>query len=158
MLVKWDKWGEDPGCMGILSIIGGGADPTPTATGIDGIYQINHFNMNYCFSGAKIEEYPRNMGDGEEYLGCYGVADSPDQLFNLPRFVKHVRESERKFVVGMHRIVKSEQDPTGGWRWHKWGEYVGVQDPQMEYLYDEPVIEEVWTYHIYEILPEEEKK
>jgi hypothetical protein len=39
----------------------------------------------------------------------------------------------------------------GGWRWHKWGPYIGTQEPKCEYIHDEPEIEEVFTYHVYEL-------
>lgn len=152
-LVPWSNWSGVGAIPGLLA----DGDPNPRPTEFEGIYQTTHFNMNYCFPPGAINEYPdlcdiRNMKDGEEYFGTYGVADSPAQLFNLPRFVELVRNSDRRFVVGMVRLLKSEMSPEGGWRWRKWGGYVGEQDPQMEYLHDEPVIEEVWTYHIYELI------
>lgn len=50
------------------------------------------------------------------------------------------------------KMERCEQYPEGGWRWHKWGPYIGVQNPQCEYLYDEKNIDVVYTYHIYEIV------
>jgi hypothetical protein len=47
-------------------------------------------------------------------------------------------------------VIKANQSHEGGWRWHKWGEYIGKYEPQYEYLYDEPEIEKVYVYHIYE--------
>jgi len=50
------------------------------------------------------------------------------------------------------RVIRKDLEPTdGGWRWHKWGEYIGTQNPQMEYIHDEPEIEKVYVYHIYEL-------
>lgn len=48
-------------------------------------------------------------------------------------------------------VRKADQTHDGGWRWNKWwGPYIGSQRPQFEYLYDEPEIDEVFCYHIYE--------
>lgn len=46
------------------------------------------------------------------------------------------------------RLLKSEESSDGGWRWHKWGEYIGTHKPQCEYLHDEPEIEEVWVFDV----------
>ena len=37
---------------------------------------------------------------------------------------------------------------TQGWRWHKWGEYIGKHTPQYEYLSDEKGIDYVLTWDI----------
>ena len=80
-----------------------------------------------------------------------GVCDSPEQLlFKLP---KSVTEGPVPYVISMVRLAKNLEPSSGGWRWHKWGEYIGEQNPRCEYLADEPEIEEVWTYHIYQVEP-----
>ena len=77
----------------------------------------------------------------------YGVCDSYEQILEqCPEIVN----SERKFVITLAEICKDDQPDEGGWRWCKWGEYIGVHEPQCEYLYDEPVVEKVFCYHIYE--------
>lgn len=106
----------------------------------EGVYEIGHFGGTSFLRG--YEHYPSNLS-----VHCYGVCDSVDQLLEkCPELV----ESDRKFVVTVHTLKKSDQPLEGGWRWHKWGDYIGTQDPQCEYLHDEPVIEQVMTYHIYE--------
>jgi hypothetical protein len=78
----------------------------------------------------------------------FGVADSPEQvvsaydLANLPE----------KVFVSLVKITKADQPAEGGWRWHKWGPYIGVQKPRCEYIHDEPEITEVYTFHICELL------
>ncbi|MNC81295.1 hypothetical protein D3C75_1343800 [compost metagenome] len=64
---------------------------------------------------------------------------------------KGLYDPERKFVVSLAEIRKDEQPEQWGWRWEKWGEYIGTQNSQADYLYDEPEIERVFVYHIYEI-------
>tara|TARA_Y100000310_G_C20444902_1_gene697881 strand:+ start:93 stop:428 length:336 start_codon:yes stop_codon:yes gene_type:complete len=76
----------------------------------------------------------------------FGVCDSIDQVFD-----RHpdIQESAQRFVVALTLERKEEQPSDGGWRWHKWGEYIGTQEPQFEYLFDEPEIEQVYTYGVY---------
>jgi len=73
----------------------------------------------------------------------YGVADNIQQILEqCPWFLT----TEKEFVLELYRVKKSEQSDWGGWRWHKWGEYIGTQTPTTEYIYDEPVIEEVLVF------------
>lgn len=78
---------------------------------------------------------------------AFGVCDYPDQL--IEKFPV-IETSEKKFIVTFGKLEKENEVPNN-WRWHKWGPYIGEQDPQCEYLYDEPVIETVYLYHIYEV-------
>ncbi len=88
------------------------------------------------------EHYPENLS-----VGAYGVCDSIENLISkCPELVT----SERVFVVQLTPVVKSQQSSAGGWRWHKWGEYIGAYEPTTEYLYDEPSIERVYCYQIFE--------
>lgn len=40
----------------------------------------------------------------------------------------------------------------GGWRWEKWGPYIGTQRSVADYLHDEPDIDYVYTFHVYKEL------
>lgn len=78
----------------------------------------------------------------------YGVCDSAEQLL-----ASHDYEADpRKLLISLVEMRKEDQSESGGWRWHKWGKYIGTQSPQCEYLYDEPEIELVYTFNVYEIL------
>jgi len=96
---------------------------------------------------AQVEQYPDLPGE----LSPYGVCDSPDQ-FMATGYRALADVPERRFFVTFVRVSRSEQPPDGGWRWHKWGEYIGLGQPTCEHLFDEPLIEEVYTFHVYEIL------
>lgn len=85
--------------------------------------------------------------DNTIYRDSYGVCDD---LANLLSVYPELKNSNRQFVVSMTKIDRNEQDEKGGWRWHKWGDYIGVQEPTCEYIYDEPGIERVYCFHIYE--------
>jgi hypothetical protein len=99
------------------------------------------------------ENWPEPDEDFDEqyesrYLNSYGVCDSPEQLLSLYDFEK----DPRKLCIAFTELLKEDQEPSGGWRWHKWGPYIGKQKPQYEYLFDEPIIERVYVYHIIELL------
>lgn len=124
-----------------------------------GIYKINHFGSS-AFLRGKYEQYPvfgsiENLypeGDDRNedcgYRGSYGVCDNVEQL--LVHYPELEASTERKFVVCVTPIIRANQPTDGGWRWHKWGSYIGIQKPQHEYLYDEMNIEQVFVFHIYE--------
>ena len=79
----------------------------------------------------------------------YGVCDNYEQILKVRRDI--LSNHNKRFVIGLSTVEKKNQCAEGGWRWHKWGEYIGTQNPHYEYIYDEPNIEKVYCYHIYEI-------
>ena len=78
----------------------------------------------------------------------YGVCDDVAQLLSLYDF----EADPRKMVILFTEMRREDQSREGGWRWHKWGPYVGLKNPQYEYLHDEHDIESVMVFHIYEVL------
>lgn len=122
-----------------------------------GLYRINHFSFD-----TLISRDGGNLRDHDEWLGYlwasgeknppfedfleYGVCDGPLQFMQSIGAKLYLHE--REFCVSLTRIAKSEQSE-GGWRWHKWGPYIGKQEPTTEYLRDEPLIEEVWCFHVF---------
>lgn len=136
---------KSPTIRQIEFLLGQGGDAKPIK---EGIYLIQGFGSTAFL--PDYEHYPEFTSTGHDtYRGCYGVCDNVEQLL---AHYPELEMSERKFVVTMTSVKKSEQPGDGGWRWHKWGEYIGTQDPQYEYLYDEKNIEEVFCFHIYEKL------
>ena len=91
--------------------------------------------------------FPRNL-----YISYpYGVCDNYEQILERVEKINYYLESDKKFCIVITPIEKSRQPAMGGWRWHKWGAYIGDQDSTSEYLYDEPNIEKVYVYHIYRV-------
>lgn len=78
----------------------------------------------------------------------YGVCDDVDQI---KQHYPDIVESDQQYVVCMTPIYHEDQEEEGGWRWHKWGPYIGNHKPQQEYLYDEVGIERVFVFHILEV-------
>ena len=60
-------------------------------------------------------------------LPRYGVCDSPAQL------VRSYPEYEGR-PIWFFPVYRSEQDNFNGWRWHKWGTYVGEHQDTVEEL------------------------
>ena len=76
--------------------------------------------------------------------------DKWDTLFEV------LSASERKYALFFTKI---HQEPgEGGWRWHKWGPYIGKHDIQCEYLADEDLSDidqkYVVVFHIFEFKDE----
>ncbi|UYL05179.1 hypothetical protein DIDNDMLP_00194 [Klebsiella phage KP13-7] len=82
-----------------------------------------------------------------EFLPSYGVCDSIEQVLEL--YKPCIDHSTNKFVISLTPIYKNTQPELHGWRWHKWGEYIGTQEITTEYIADEPLIEMVYCFHIY---------
>lgn len=131
------------------------AYPTPSeyqTQTIPGIVMQTGLFQLFGLRGPEWDDYPEfcNPTDDEIYRGSYGVCDGVDNLLEV---YPELLQPERTFTVSMTPIHKSQEPDDGGWRWHKWGDYIGKQDPQCEYIYHEPVIETVYCFHLYEKLP-----
>lgn len=78
-----------------------------------------------------------------------GVCDNYEQI--LDRYKDMLSDPNKQYVIGLCTVERKNQPSEGGWRWHKWGDYIGTQNPQHEYLYDDTHIDRVYYFHIYEI-------
>jgi hypothetical protein len=102
------------------------------------------------FGGSNfLPDYEQFNYDPENQLsiGEYGVCDNIQQI--LEQCPELENDLDRQFVITVTPVLKKNQSNRGGWRWHKWGEYIGNKVPQCEYLFDEPEIDGVLVYHIY---------
>lgn len=97
------------------------------------------------------QEYPEILFR-RKTVGPYGVCDNPEQF--LSRYRKALQRDKRSFCVSFHHILKNSANAGrgGGWRWHKWGEYIGDHNPKCEYLDDEQDFNDgVYIFHIYQL-------
>lgn len=92
---------------------------------------------------CETEEYDKHE------LSAYGVCDSPEQF--AEHFQSALEADPRNFIATFWEVRREDQSEDGGWRYHKWGQYIGNQKPQQEYLYDDKHIERVYCWHIYEV-------
>jgi hypothetical protein len=134
----------------ILSVLCNGQQSEATRLDV-GLYQIYHFGLEHVTKTELDAYWLDGLTDALILLPSeYGVCDSPAQLLRTSPHMKVF--GEMKFCVSFTQIAKKDQPAQGGWRWHKWGPYFGDQKPMTEYIYDEPQIEVVFVYHVYEAL------
>lgn len=125
----------------------------------EGIYYAG-INFNMALEDTfkyKIKEFYSFMPDNiagwricKNPRANYGVCDNYKQI--LRRYYEIKKLKDRRFVIVLSPIYKKNEPLEYGWRWHKWGEYIGKHKITSEYLYDEAKIDMVYVYHIYELL------
>ena len=98
----------------------------------------------------------------ENSLKTYFYRNDFDDEFYLGKcFVKMIElYPEYKLVLLMTPHLNTKDCSWGGWHWHKWGKYIGVHEPQHEYLSCEKGIDYVLSYdlEIVKKIDEEELK
>lgn len=88
-------------------------------------------------------------------ISQYGVADNVEQI--KEHYKDWIEKPDTKWVIAVTPVFqdKSNEGKGGGWRWHKWGNYIGKLNPQYEYLDDEDFGDDfqgyVLCYHIYPV-------
>ncbi len=110
----------------------------------EGLIEIPHFSPEHIY--AVTDNWNIDGINGE----LNGVADTPQQAIEYAR--KLVGDDPQTFCVFVTHIVKdpSNRGQGGGWRWGKWGEYIGSGTPEHEYLDDEDEFKEgVYVFGIY---------
>lgn len=142
-------------------------DPDLDTTGI----YLEFLNARHHIERLTDYETVNPMGNKYLYIvNQYGVADNATQVmrrleqslkdylfgndleeeFYLGKSLVKFMElyPEYKLVLLMTPYVNTKDCSWGGWRWHKWGEYIGVHEPQHEYLSCEQGIDYVLSYDL----------
>lgn len=141
----------------LAEITGGRRDPLRVYRGI---YEA-HINFEHEIENLLVDRWPAfedlsTKYDDEQWFNSYGVVDHWTQL---P--LKLLDKDPRPLLVYLARHRREDQ-PEYGWRWHKWGPYLGVHEgaTDYEYLRDALDVVEVFSYCIVELKPlnSEEKK
>lgn len=109
-----------------------------------GVYRHDGFKFNFDIF---IEEYCHNLIKGK--WTAYGVCDNYKQVLEYHKEL--LNNPDKYYVIGLSTVNRKDQPDDGGWRWSGWGPYIGTQDPQHEYIYNDKHIDTVYCYHIYEI-------
>ena len=104
--------------------------------------------MKKLMKSGAIDEEINNI---RENAWDFGVADDIQQVLGYyadrdPEIYKG------NHVIFINTVKRNPNAPCCGWRWHKWGKYIGTQNPQCEYLNDETDIEEVVCFSIYKVV------
>lgn len=126
----------------LLDALGGGVPISSPKQG----YFVGPLNGEKLLAGIEVEDAWRSVVEIGSYRSNSYVADSPEAF--IEKYHDILDQDERIFAVFFSPIVREEQDPSGGWRWHKWGEYLGEHEPQHEYLYDEEGIDRVYIVRV----------
>lgn len=113
-----------------------------------GVY-LGHLNVIHDIRRFVANEWPEWDGPWEKAPFSYGVADSHEQI--IERWGDRLQGDPRPFAVFLTPIIREEEPAEGGWRWHKWGDYIGTQAPEHEYLYNDTHIDKVYVFRIYEL-------
>ncbi len=105
-----------------------------------GIYQ-----SSFAFNFPKEEFLElQNLTWEDEYKifpnyskAVYGVADNVNQIKEY--YKEEIEDPKVKYAIGITPVEQNKENAGkgGGWRWHKWGKYIGELNPQYEYLDDE---------------------
>lgn len=126
-----------------------------------GIYECS---IDFNFSHNDFMEY-HNMGTipfDESYRvfyptfhkSQYGVADNIEQVKQY--FKEEIQDPDNDYFITYTKVYQDKANAGigGGWRWHKWGEYIGNLNPICEYLDDENFgddFEFVIVFHLYRL-------
>jgi len=136
-----------------------------------GIYQTKlnfHMGMRQYTDFSPISSHERLGKDGlpkkyeqdssimdyfENTIESYGIADNVEQI---KQYYQDQINSDAKIVINLTEIRKDNQPENGGWRWEKWGKYIGTRESKADYIYDEPEIDSVYVFHVYSVKPKKE--
>lgn len=159
-----DEWAINDFSNPFSDLFRSGELPLPTRLGV-GMYfnlyepAIEHLVENahpfdpMHFEGTTEERIRNAQRHYEEDLPeDYGVCDSPEQVI---RTWPQIATDERPFIILFNRVDRADQPAEGGWRWHKWGRYIGTHEPKHEYLYDEDDIDYVLLFSVLQLKSEE---
>lgn len=107
-----------------------------------GIYYSEVLNNDSC-----VKEQLNYLFKFEDGKIPYGISDGVQDILDYYDFEK----DDRNFVIFLTEIRRKDQPEKGGFRWRKWGEYIGRQNVFCDYLYDEPQIESIFVWEAYEV-------
>lgn len=111
-----------------------------------GLFLVVGFNFHLYLNGDWLD-WAGHADRPSDLESWYGVCDSVEQF--VKRFGSTLESDPHGYCVSFTRVAKAEQPSAYGWRWCKWGPYVGEGEPTTEYLFDEPNFTEVFCFHVH---------
>lgn len=87
--------------------------------------------------------------DLDSVVGDSVVADTVEQV--LAHWQDRIQDPQSFYAISGTKVLRDPSLPGQGWRWHKWGAYIGERQPKWEYLNDEPDIPFVLVCNIYRL-------
>jgi hypothetical protein len=73
-----------------------------------------------------------------------GIADTPEQVLAYTK----ADTMQTPCVVLLTVIERAKQPKIGGWRWSKWGTYIGTRKRKADFLANEPEIDKVLVWRV----------
>lgn len=133
----------------ILSVMGQVSKPVKLK---EGVFISKTFSLNnLVVDSVKVEPFPEFPYESfDDYIATYGVCDTFEQVYEHFKDVLW-NNKERKFFLSFCPVYKKDQPPADGWRWHKWGKYIGTHEIEYEYLVDEVGIKMVYCFQLHEV-------
>lgn len=131
---------------------------TPTISVFKELAGKNVLDMGYLGfdeNPSIIEDEEGNYIPNPNWFEQYGVCDNVEQV--LAKYGERLGNDGHQYFIWFTPVFqdKSNAWKGGGWRWHKWGTYIGDLEPCCEYLDDEDFGEDwqgyVLCFHIYRI-------
>lgn len=118
---------------------------SPSHHPVDGYFWDYSLNPQHALQDP-VDSYPEDVRPCSfPPFGVHDTVEAFDQQFgNILR-----NEPNREFCVAFTTITPQDNPD---WRWHKWGEYYGNQNPQCEHIGDEPEIKSVVVFQVLEFI------
>ena len=139
---------------------------------ITGIYMSDlngHYDIEELTNFNEVDEF--ELIDKYKFFPMSGVSDNASQVKNYLNKIINIylngtskdvyffegqglfnlikNEPNYKFILLLTPIINNHDTSLwGGWRWHKWGEYIGKHNPQYEYLDHETGIDYVLVWKL----------
>lgn len=79
----------------------------------------------------------------------YGTCDNYQQVLEYHKDL--LETPDKYYTVYLKAIYRKHQPKHEGFRYYKHGKYIGTQNPEYEYLYDDKHIDKIYCYHIHEM-------
>lgn len=97
-------------------------------------YNEKMFERNKKDDETLLQYYSRSY---KTWISLYGVADNIEQIKKF--YKKQINSKTDKFIIVLTPVYQELENKGkgGGWRWHKWGKYIGDLKSKCEYLDDE---------------------
>lgn len=139
---------------------------------ITGIYMSDlngHYDIEELTNFNEVDEF--ELIDKYKFFPMSGVSDNASQVKNYLNKIINIylngtskdeyffegqglfnlikNEPNYKFILLLTPIINNhDKSSWGGWRWHKWGEYIGKHTPQYEYLDHETGVDYVLVWKL----------
>jgi hypothetical protein len=119
---------------------------------------VNLYSWGVSDNANQVKKYIDECIDAYQYGHEYNGVGDFFQGKQLVQFMQAMEEENREygFVLLLTPIVNEHNHAWGGWRWHKWGEYIGHHKIEHEYLNDEEGVDFVFVWKLIPVVKDEE--